>query len=283
MLVAEAAYGGFAAKVFETQDFAGNNAKGGAISYQQHYGTERSFMSISYGGAYAKNERLVPYLPGDTKILNQDILFLQMETKYQKEFPLFESRNGKMSLAPSLGASGDLIISKNNFNGNNSKSLEGYSQFNAGTTLFYDTDPVKARIGAEVVMNFTDRLYNSERDKELPAGIYVNRYSIQAGATWEKGRLVASADTNLILSKTERQAIVGLGITDKKTATSCQAIYSIYDRNYGSREDYLVTKCSKDFSVQRLGKVTIDGSTRVSLNQGRKDVIFNLGASVKFR
>lgn len=282
LIVAEAAYGGFAAKVFQTADKMGNTAKGAAASYNSHTGNERSFTDISYGGAYARNEKTILFNESYKENLTQDILFFQMEAKTQKAFPLFNTKTGKLSVAPAIGMSSDASLSLNNFRGNKTKSTEFYSEYSGGATVYYDTDPVKMNIGGEVVTNFTNRMYNSENEKSS-LGVYVNRYIVHAGASWENDRLVASADSNMIIATTEKQKTFGAGIKDKKTSTSCQAIYSVYDRSYGSREDYLITKCQKDFSIQRIGQASFDAGSKLSLNQQHKDFIIGIGATLKWK
>jgi hypothetical protein len=281
MIVAEAAYGGLAARIFQTQDEMGNDAKGVAIAHKEQSGTERSFTYLSYGVAYAANERIIPLRPDDEKKLNQDIIYFQTEYKEQREIPLFDSKNGKLSIAPRMGISVDINMARNKFNSKEKMSLDGLSEVNGGASVFYDTDPVKFHVGADVVTNIRRYVYNTDHEKN-GVGVYLNRYSIHAGASWDKGRLVASANSNFIIAQTEKQRLFSIGVADKKTETSCEAIYSVYDRKHGSREDFIVTRCNNNFSVQRIGNVSLSTGARVSLNE-RKDVILNVGAKLNFR
>jgi hypothetical protein len=146
-----------------------------------------------------------------------------------------------------------------------------------GGTIFYDTDPVKAHIGAETILNLTDKYYNTQNGKG-ETGIYINRTSIYGGASWEKGRLVASTQANFILTQLEKQTVLGVGLADKKTKTSCQAIYTVYNRVASTKEDFLISQCSKEFSIARIGKATIDVSTRTALRDRRTTLM--LGASI---
>ena len=282
MIVAEAAYGGFAAKVFQNADSMGNATKGAAASYNSLVGNEREFMELSGGIVYGKNERDILYNNTTVRNLKQDIIYVQMESKQQKAFPLFDGKSGKLSVAPKWGASMDGSVSFNDYNNKKSKSIEMYTEFSGGSTLYYDSDPVKARIGGEVVMNFTQKMYNSENDKSQK-GIYVTRYILDTGASWENDRVVASVDSNLIISKTEKQLNTGIGVKDKKTDLSCQAIYSVYNKNFGSRDDYVVSRCSKDVTIEKVGRVSFDANTRYGLSEDAKDVRLMLGASLKFK
>lgn len=282
MIVAEAAYGGYAAKLFQTGDSMGNDAKGAALSYNSHKGNERSFVTISAGAAYARNDRTIHTFPGYSDKLTQDILYFQSESKIQKEFPVFNSKNGRLSVAPNAAVSSDFSLSSNQYNNNKTITTDNYSEFSGGMTVFYDTDPVKFHASGDVVMGFTNRLYNSESENR-GTGLYVNKYIVQGGASWENDRYIASANSNVIISKTEKQMTVGAGIKNKQTSTSCEALYSVYDRNFGTREDFIVTRCQKDFGIKRVGKVSVDTHARIPLSEQYKDTMVGVGATLKFK
>lgn len=282
MIVAEAAYGGFAAKVFENADNMGNVTKGAAASYNSKVGNEREFTELSAGAVYGKNERDILYNNSTLRNLKQDLIYIQMESKQQRAFPIFEDKNGKITIAPSAGMSVDASVALNSYNNKKSKSIETYSEFSGGTTVYYDTDPVKAHVGGEMIVGFTNRMYNSENDK-TQTGVYVTRYNVDAGASWENERLIASVNSNMVLSKTEKQVNTGVGLKDKKTSTSCQAIYSVYDRNYGTSDNYVVSRCSKEVTIEKVGRVSFDANTKYGLDKDAEDFRLMLGASLKFR
>lgn len=282
MIVAEAAYGGFAGKVFQTVDEMGNDAKGAAFSYNSFKGNERSFSYISIGGAYAMNERSIPISSANTRTLNQDIFYFQTEAKIQKEYPLFSSKTGKLSIAPKAGISSDYSLSRNQFNKNTTNTFGSYSEFSGGMTVFYDTDPVKLHVGSEVVGGFTTKLHNSENENGN-VGAYVTRYVVNGGASWENEKYVASANSNIVIAQTEKQMTLGAALKHKKAETSCEAYYSVYDRTYGTREDYIVTKCQKDFGIKRVGKASVDTHARIPLNHDYKDTMIGIGATLKFK
>lgn len=282
MIVAEAAYGGFAAKVFQNQDSMGNKTKGGAASYNSLVGDEREFVELSGGIVYAKNDRDILYNNSTVRNLKQDIVYVQMEAKQQYAIPVFEGKSGKLTVAPRWTATMDGSVSFNDYNNKKSKSIEMYSEFSGGSTVFYDSDPVKAHIGGDVVMGFTHKMYNSENDK-TQRGVYVTRYVLDTGASWENDRVVASVNSNVIISKTEKQFNNGVGLKDKKADLSCQAVYSVYNRNIGTRDDYIVSRCSKDVSIEKVGRLSLDANTRYGLNENSNDVRLMLGASLKFK
>lgn len=282
MIVAEASFGGFAAKVFENADNMGNTTKGAAASWNSLQGSEREFTELSSGIVYGKNERSILYNNTTERELKQDIVYVQLQMKEQKAIPLFDTKSGKLSVTPNYGVSLDGSVSFNDYNSKKSKSIEMYSEFSGGTTLRYDSDPVKARIGGDIVVGFTNKMYNSNTEKS-GKGIYVTRYNLDAGASWENDRLIASVDSNIIISKTERQWNSGVGLKDKKSDTSCQAIYSVYDRNFGSRDDYIVSRCSKEMSIEKVGRVAFDANAKVGLDDQSRDTRLMLGATLKFK
>lgn len=282
MLVAEAAYGGVAAKVFMTETERGEKAQGGALSLEEIKGNDRSFIYLSTGVAYAKNRREVSLNPNRSLELGQDILYFQSEAKVQKAIPIFFTDNGKFSVAPSLSGSLDLIGAKTSLTRENLFNADMMNEVAAGATVFYDGDPVRAYIKAEAVSALTHKLYNNEQAEDEESGIYLNRYQFHGGASWENNRLILNGNTSIMVTRLEKQGTISVGLEDKELSFSCQAIYSLYDRNYGSREDYLVSKCSKNFSVQKLGTVSLGAESRISLDQS-KDRTIGITATLELR
>lgn len=277
MILFEAANdNGITAKLFHYEDETGNVANGVAGSKVIHTGGERSFTHLAFGAALLRNERDVPVNNTNWK-LTQNMFYIQGEAKIQKEFPIIKGEKTKLSVAPYAAGGFDFMMASNNFNGYKSGINSMSTETKAGGTIYFDRDPIKAYLAAEAVVNYTDKYYNTENGKS-ESGVYINRYSIQGGASWEKGHVVASAHTNFIISQLEKQTIVGVGVADKKTSTSCQAIYTVYNRVESTREDFLISRCSKDFSIAKIGKATIDISTKTAL--ATKKTTLMIGATI---
>ncbi len=282
MIVAEAAYGGYAAKVFMTETERGESVQGAAATYNSRVGDERSFTELSAGMAYARSSRDVVTGVNQSRELTQDIAYIQAEYKAQKAFPLFSNSQGKVTIAPQIGASFDMNAQRNLWNDNRSTSIEQYMEGTVGATAYYDSNRLKAYLSGNAAVVMTPRMYNNEAGGSQ-FGAYVDRYVIEAGASYEGSRIIGTARTNMVITNLERQNSYAIGATDKQSSTSCEAVYSVYDRTFGTREDYLISRCSRSFSVQNLGTVAFDTNSRISLNKDRQEVIFGVGASLKFR
>lgn len=281
MIVAEAAYGGYAAKVFMTETERGESVKGAAASYNQRVGDERSFTELSAGIAYARSNRDV--VTGSTTTpLQQDIAYIQTDYRAQKAIPLFSSESGNISIAPQIGASIDMNAQRNLWKDKRSTSIEQYMEGTVGATVYFDGSRLKSYVSGNAAVVATPRMYNNEAGGSQ-FGAYVDRYVVEAGASYDTGRVIASTRANMVITNLERQTSFGVGASDKKSTSSCEAVYSVYDRNYGIREDYLISRCSQNVSINRLGTVAFDVNSRVALNQDRRDVILGVGASLKFR
>ena len=281
MLIMEAGYGNLAAKVFEVETERGDKAKGVGLSYQNQWGNDRAFTNISIGGAYASNDRSIHQGPGIESILNQDIVFFQVESKTQMLFPISKSETSQLLVAPSIRGSAEMAMIKNNYLDKETKATEMHSEIAAGATIYFDSDPIKARMNAEVAFTPSNGIYYSQNGKDQ-SGMIQSRYIVGGGVSWENDRVVVSGNTDVIISKLEKQYIVGAGIKDKKQSTSCQAMYSVYERAYGRREDYIVSRCQKDFNIQKIGNVSVDFSMQNALSNDREKLIVSLGAKIKF-
>ena len=282
MIVAEAAYGGYAGKVFMTETERGESVRGAAATYNSRVGDERSFTELSAGIAYAKSERDVMTGLNQSKPLEQDIGFLQTEYKTQKAFPIFSSEGRSISIAPQIGASFDMNGQRNLWNDKQSFSIEQYMEGSAGATVYYDNNRVHSYLSGNAAVVMTPRMHNNEAGGN-GFGVYVDRYVIEAGASYDSGRVIASTRANMVITNLEKQSSFSLGATDKDSTTSCETVYSVYDRNYGIREDFMISRCSRNVSIQRLGTVAFDANSRVALNNDRKEVILGIGASLKFK
>lgn len=205
MMLAEASFGGLAAKIFELETDRGDQAKGLGLSYSEYKGDDRSFVDLSMGGAYSFSKRDVPVSATTDQKLHQEVLFVQTDMKVQKAIPIFSTEDGKVSLAPSLRTSIDLSMAANEYKDQESKSMEFYSEVAGGATVYYDGDPIKAHMGGEISNVVTPRLYNSENGKSQ-YGIEPTRYTLEAGASWEGERITTSANADLII--TDRKSVV---------------------------------------------------------------------------
>lgn len=261
-IVAEAAFGGFAAKVFEVQTNDGDKAKGAALSYTSTQQTDRSYMDLAVGAAYVKNEK--PILNNDVpNSLKQDIIYFSMEGKGGVTVPVFENKAGKLTVTPTLAGTMDFTMTQNQYNDNKAKkNMDMYTSLTPGVTATFETGKVEVYASGAVEGALKNGCYNSERQSGNVC-VYSNRYTLTGGMQYN-GKLTVGAEASTIKSRTDKLDQYAIKVANSNI--SCRGTYNVYTPSFGKTEKYTYDSCSTKFSIGKA-EASVGGTYRKPLSE----------------
>lgn len=271
LLKLEAGYGVISANVFRTQTERGDVASGIAAYVQQD--NLFGIMDISAGVAFAQNTRDVATSAGSESVLGQNILYGQIEGRFLiPELSLIDREEQTLSLLPTAVITTEGFYSSNSLDGNESQGNgDANSEFTAGMTALYHNGGFGAFVGSEVDMNIIDRRFNNQRgtpgENGSNGGVFsfANSYNIHGGVSFDSENFTTSATAEHTIMRSGTRTSLGATLMDHGRSSSYSAVYSLYDRNYGVREDFVVIRAERDFVIERAGTLNIGGQVQVPL------------------
>lgn len=275
LLRLEATNGTLGASVFATETQRGDFAKGVSAFYKSESST--GLFVTSVGVAYANNRRDVSISPSRNETLEQDIFYMGGDITVRPVITLYEREQTRIALNPSLRMSPEMYYSINRFkSGSTSATNMNVRTTGAiGGTVSIEGSGWEAWFGGESQIGFSRNKYNTQRatDSDSPlggAGFYQTSWSLTGGGSVKTGDVDVAVSSEMIVSRTDVQKHVGVTLKDTNDRWRLGAVYSIYDRRYGTREDYIGVEGEKTWSLERVGDISLGASVQTAI-AGRDD------------
>lgn len=282
----EAGYGVISANVFKTTTARGDFAQGVATYIKKD--DILGFLDLSAGVAYVNNTREVGTSITNSSELNQNIVYGQIEGRFRiPELALINRDDRTLTLRPSAVISTEGYWSNDSQDGDARESNgDQFTQGRVGLDMQYRQDRFGAYVGGEVTGNLAERGFNNEQGTPGQNGSdggytpFVNTYNVHGGVTWDGDRMSLSGTGEYTIARSETRTALGVRAIDNTNNASYSAVYSVYNRTYGTREDFLVLRAEKDFEIQRVGTVNLGLQGQVPLAQNFNQAV--VGVSVRF-
>lgn len=265
----EAGYGVISANLFTTETARGDIAQGIATYIQQD--NIFGILDISAGVAFAHNERTVATSPTREAELSQNIVYAQIEGRFNiPDLMLVNRENQSLALRPSAMVSTEGYYSSSRV-GNTTPEANGdmFTQATVGLDALYNNGRVGAFVGGEVEYNLQQGRYNNERGTPGQDGssggihAFANSYNVHGGLSYDGERFTTALTGEYTIARSGSVSSIGASVMDHQSNASGSAVYSVYNRNYGTREDFIILRAERDFEIQRMGTVNIGLESRL--------------------
>lgn len=106
--------------------------------------------------------------------------------------------------------------------------------------------------------------------------------TVATGITHEGKKYITTMEAQTDISYFENRYAVSASLLDKSTNSHASILYSVYDRGYGKRDDYVLVQGEKNFSFKKIGTVSIGLNAQVPLD-GKYDPTIMATLKVKGR
>lgn len=270
LLKLEAGYGVISANVFQTQTARGDVAQGIAayIEKDNIFG----ILDISAGVAFAHNEREVATSGINSSSISQNIVYGQVEGRFRiPDINIIDREDQSLALRPSAVITTEGYYSRDSQDGATAENNgDSYTEGTLGLDALYNNGRLGAYIGGEVDVNIANRRFNTEQgtpgeEGSNRAGAFANSYNVHGGISLNGERFTSAATADYTIARSGTRTSLGATLMDHGTSSSYSAVYSVYDRNYGTREDFVVLRAEKDFRIERIGSVNLGLQAQVPL------------------
>ncbi len=267
----EAGYGVISANVFKTETARGDVAQGIAtyIEGDNVFG----ILDISAGVAFANNERTVATSPTRETELSQNIVYGQIEGRFNfPDITLVDRDEQTLSLRPSAVVTTEGYFSSDRQDSNDAEGNGGMnSEATVGLDALYNRGRIGAYIGGEIDYNIMSRRFNNERGDVGQDGsdggvhAFANTYNVHGGISYDGDRFTTALTGDYTIARSGTRTALGATLMDHGNSSSYSAVYSLYDRNYGTREDFVILRAERDFEIQRMGTVNVGLESRIPI------------------
>lgn len=265
----EAGYGVITANVFKTQTARGDIAQGIATYIEKD--NVFGILDISAGVAFAHNERSIATSPTRESELSQNIVYAQIEGRFNiPDITLVDRENQTLALRPSAVVSTEGYYSSSRVDDTTPEANgDMFTQATVGLDALYNNGRVGAFVGGEIDYTIQSGRYNNERgtpgEDGSQGGIhaFANSYNVHGGISYDGERFTTALTGEYTIARSGSRSAIGTTIMDQETNSSYSAVYSVYNRNYGTREDFIILRAERDFEIQRMGTVNIGLESRL--------------------
>ena len=286
LLRLEASYGIISANYFQTETARGDFARGVALHMQKD--DLIGFLDLTAGVAYANNSREVATSALSSSELQQHILYGQIEGRFRiPDLMLIDREDRSLALRPSAQVSVEGYLSRNTLDQENpERNADSNAEVKLGVTSLYNRGKLATYVGADVDMNIVAYRFNSERGTPGEDGDYggvgafANSYNIHGGISWDGDRFTPAITSEHTIARSGTRTSLGTSLMDHGMNSSYSAVYSVYDRNYGKREDFVVFRAEKDFVIEKVGEVNVGFESQAPLADNFNEA--TVGLSVRF-
>lgn len=282
----EAGYGVISANLFKTETARGDVAQGVAAYVEK----DKIFgiLDISAGVAFANNQRSVATSATTSSEISQNIVYGQIEGRFNiPDLMLVDRSVQSLALRPTAVISTEGYYSRDRQDGG---PVEGNADTNTEVTLgldaLYNNGRVGAYLGVEADYGVNYRQYNNQRgtpgEEGDQGGVHVfgNTYNVHGGISYDGERFTTALTGDYTIARSGSRTALGATLMDHGTNSSYSAVYSLYDRNYGTREDFIILRAERDFEIQRMGTVNVGVESRMPLANNFNEA--TVGLSVRF-
>lgn len=282
----EAGYGVITANVFKTETERGDIAQGIATYIQAD--DVFGILDVSAGVAYARNERSVATSAINEATLSQDIVYGQIEGRFRiPSINLIDRDDRSLALRPTAVVTTEGYYSRDSQNGQPGEvNRDMYSEATLGLDALYNQGRFGAYIGGEVDVNASIRATNNQRGTPGESGDdggitpFANSYNVHGGISWDGDRFTTAATADYTIARSGTRTSLGATLMDHESNSSYSAVYSVYDRRYGIREDFVVIRAERDFQINRVGTVNVGAGIQVPISNDFNET--TVGLSLRF-
>lgn len=268
LLKLEANFRGFTANLFEANTNYGEDAQGAAFSYKDQSKDETFFYS--FGAAYVKNKNeLEVSRSGKTATMEQTILYFQAEVGAQEKFKIYQNDNSLVTLKPFGLFSSEIYRTTNTTSFNPNKSFDNSgSTFtgHVGADLTLEKDQYAAWIKAKTKLAIENSGNTELTNNNIKLGVTTNGNVAAVGASHEGKKYVSSLEMQTEVSHYENRYSVSTSLFDKTTNSNGSIMYSVYDRGFGQRDDYVLIQGEKYFSFKKVASVSIGVGAQIPIS-----------------
>lgn len=97
-------------------------------------------------------------------------------------------------------------------------------------------------------------------------GVGMGSSTITAGVGYVGKKYLTTLEMQTEISHYENRYAVSSTFLNKSTNASGSIMYSVYDRGYGQRKDYVMVQAEKNFVFKRVGTVSLGINAQVLVN-----------------
>lgn len=269
----EASFGLFTANLYKGQTHAGDNAEGVAAHYKFVHPSQ--IYALSMGTSYTKNTKTVQTSPGYEANMDQTILYFQTEISARPVIEIKRTADTLITVNPTAVISSEFYQTKSKVDtdpGVVYKNTEMVGHGDLGLEAAFSKGKFSSWAGAStnIIMGAAGNTEAAGDGKTLA----LNRHSVRAGASWNGEKVISSIEAQSTTSYFGNNYSVSTSFIGKNNQAEGTVVYSVYDRGHGIREDYVMVKGEKKFSLERVSKVSVGVAAQVPLNGNSKDSTF---------
>lgn len=279
----EASNGTLAFALFNVETLMGDSAVGAAGTYKKEDQRLWGTLSTSFGVGVAQNTKSTPTSPTENLKLDQQILYMQMDQEYRINTPVYKNEEGvSLGFRSFAGYNFEGFVANNKVNDETKQTLDIMVEPRVGSDLYLETDDFAAYTGGSALFSVNPFRTNSA-DKR--GGLSLQQYEVHGGVEFTRGRITTAAESRMIIAKGLTTTSTGgaVKIDGEKLDSQISAAYSIYDRGYGIREDYVTSNIGTSYVIDKKGRsVDLNAGVSVPVMDDFNNTRFNFGLGIKF-
>ena len=277
LLRLEANYGKFSGSLFKADTTSGESASGVGLKYRSTADDEPYVYSI--GTSYTKNKKDVATNPTKLEI-EQNILYFQVEAGVRPKLEFNPTSDTHLIITPSVLASAEVYRTSSVIDDEKTYvEMEKNATSKFGLEAEFRKGKLTTWAGASADLALQNTGNNEVNEKYSP--VIINTKNISAGASYNGENYVIAGDINARYSYFENSYSVSSSILDKKRDASASIMYKVYDRGSGFREDYIMVGGEKNFSFERVNRVSLGGQAQIPVGDNPHDPTYL--ATIKFK
>lgn len=280
----EAENGTLAFALFNVETLRGDSAVGGAMSYKSKKQLNSGLLETSYGLGVAQNSITTPTSPADAMKLDQTIVYMQMNQKYSVDTPLYKSENGMtLGLRSFAGFGLEGFYAVNKVEGEQQSTFDIMIEPTIGTELYADINESTSLYGGGSAIFSVNPFANSSQDKRF--GFSTQEYEVHGGLEYNQGRVTTAAESRFIIGSgyTNTSHGAAIKVEGEKFNHQISSAYSIYDRDFGLREDYVTTNVGSTYTIDKMGRgIGFNAGVMVPVNNDFGNTRLNMKVGIKF-
>lgn len=265
LLRLEAKFRDFTGNVFKAQTNYGEDATGAAIANKLKV---NDFIVLSVGTAFVNNQKTAISSSGKTTKMEQNIIYFQNELEAQKSFRIYDKNDTLLNVRPYGVLSSEFYMTHTTLSKN--KKSESFKNMDAtitgkmGGEISGQKDNYQAWLDTRLNV-VADSAGNTEFTGDR-FGVGLGSSTVTAGVGYDGKKYRTTLEMQTEVSHYENRYAVSSTFLNKSANASGSIMYSVYDRGYGQRDDYVLVQAEKNFVFKRVGTVSLGVNAQIPVN-----------------
>lgn len=264
LLRLEAKFRDFTGNVFQAQTNYGEVATGAAVAYKMDI---NDFIMLNAGTAFVKNEKLATSSTGKVTKMEQNIIYFQTELGVQKNFRIYDKNDTLLNVRPYGVMSSEFYKTQTTLQNNKTSKFDNSDSSltgKFGMEISGQTDNYQAWLDTRL-NTVVDSAGNTEINGDH-LGVGIGSTTVTAGVGHMGKKYHTTLEMQTEVSHYENRYAVSSTFLHKSANASGSIMYSVYDRGYGEREDYVLVQAEKNFVFKRVGTVSLGINAQVPVS-----------------